>query len=252
MAARQRRHSDQAYSDPARIAYEGNWHHDYFRAIPFERLAKLLRSMTIDLTGETVLLAGCGSGVDLHYLRKRHNARWFVADLSPNAVALTRQAFPDALGSAADLRRLPFADGSFDYVFVASSLHHLAEPLMGLYELLRVARRGVLVIEPNDSWLTRLATTCGVATEIEEAGNYVYRFARRDIEKVARALFARYDCRRFFACHTVAGSKAFFVLLKLVNGAMNVVAPALGNTIVFVLEKPGAEPVIGKSGGTGL
>ena len=68
---------------------------------------------------------------------------------------------------------MSFADNSFDYVFIAASLHHLPRPIVGLYELIRVAKYGVIVIELNDSWLTRLATRFKLATEIEETGNYV-------------------------------------------------------------------------------
>lgn len=48
---------------------------------------------------------------------------------------------------------MSFADNSFDYAFIAAALHRLPRPLIGLCELIRVDKYGV--IEPNDSWLTR-------------------------------------------------------------------------------------------------
>jgi SAM-dependent methyltransferase len=42
----------------------------------------------------------------------------------------------------ADALSLPFEDESFDTVSVAGSLHHLADPQIGLRELMRVLRRG--------------------------------------------------------------------------------------------------------------
>lgn len=41
-----------------------------------------------------------------------------------------------------DALSLPFEDGSFDTVSVAGSLHHLADPQVGLREMMRVLRRG--------------------------------------------------------------------------------------------------------------
>jgi len=41
-----------------------------------------------------------------------------------------------------DALSLPFEDGSFDTVSVAGSLHHLADPQIGLREMMRVLRRG--------------------------------------------------------------------------------------------------------------
>jgi SAM-dependent methyltransferase len=46
--------------------------------------------------------------------------------------------------------RLTFADESFDYVFCKESLHHFPQPYKALYEALRCARQGLILIEPND------------------------------------------------------------------------------------------------------
>ena len=48
-----------------------------------------------------------------------------------------------------DALALPFEDASFDTVSVAGSLHHLADPQLGLSEMMRVLRRGghLIVVE---------------------------------------------------------------------------------------------------------
>jgi SAM-dependent methyltransferase len=50
--------------------------------------------------------------------------------------------FPRVRFQQADALSLPFEDESFDTVSVAGSLHHLADPQIGLRELMRVLRRG--------------------------------------------------------------------------------------------------------------
>ena len=111
--------------------------------------------------------------------------------------------------------RLSFEDNSFDFVLCKEAYHHFPRPMMALYEMLRVARRGIVLIEPDDTpvvvpWsrvfkmgikelLIRLG--CGrlfgdLRTEIidfgtnwyEEVGNFGFAISRREIEKVALGL----------------------------------------------------------------
>ncbi len=196
----------------------------------------MLEDAGISLTDKRVLVAGCGTGIDLHYLKKHYAPSFTVTDISENFVRKT-QALHAVGGRVADTETLPFGDNSFDYAFVAASLHHLPRPFLGLYELLRVAKRGVIAIEPNDSLLTRLATRLRLATEIERSGNYVYRFSARDVERVARALFYRHQCVRLFAIHRVARGAVEFGMLRLCNSLANWLMPQMGNYICFLIEK---------------
>jgi SAM-dependent methyltransferase len=96
---------------------------------------------------------------------------------------------------------LSFQDRSFDFVFCKESYHHFQRPIRALHEMFRVARRAVLLIEPNDN-----ACPQGVVTtmsqmaknlikrmlgrpthyhDFEVAGNYVYSISRREMEKLA-------------------------------------------------------------------
>jgi SAM-dependent methyltransferase len=108
--------------------------------------------------------------------------------------------------------------GEFDVVFCKEAFHHLPRPWMGLYEMLRVAGKVVLLIEPRD-WILdkgpiRLSGPRGVvgnlllwagmrlgrapervssesmfrlgdAPHYEEVGNYMFSVSSREIEKVA-------------------------------------------------------------------
>lgn len=99
--------------------------------------------------------------------------------------------------------RLSFADESFDYVFCKESYHHFPRPYLALYEMLRVAREAVFLIEPNDpnpgpGELTAFleAANSGGAARFpisrrngwEGCGNYVYTVSRRELEKLALGL----------------------------------------------------------------
>lgn len=105
---------------------------------------------------------------------------------------------------------LSFEDGSFDYAYCKETIHHLPRPYKGIYEMLRVSRKGIIICEPNDFlvtdyklrgkyraafmmptflWTLRVVAP-GLAKRIiepvfEDSGNFAYRLSRREMEKVA-------------------------------------------------------------------
>ena len=102
---------------------------------------------------------------------------------------------------------LTFKDSEFDYVFCKESYHHFPRPMKALYEMLRVARKGVVLIEPNDKYINNnnskftekffrnlkdilktLIKRNRNKHSFEEVGNYKYSISRREIEKVALGL----------------------------------------------------------------
>jgi len=98
------------------------------------------------------------------------------------------------------------ADESFDYCFCKESFHHFPRPYMALYEMLRVARKAVILIEPADDHnkpfpmclINKIKSLVKNITgkeikhpdsyRFETIGNYVYTVSDRDIEKVAAGL----------------------------------------------------------------
>ncbi len=93
--------------------------------------------------------------------------------------------------------RLGYASGSFDLVFCKESLHHLARPVLGLYELLRVCRGAALVLEPYDSQLDLLLRKLGLSSVYESnqlgnlalRDNFVYRWDRKQLEYALKSLY---------------------------------------------------------------
>ncbi len=83
---------------------------------------------------------------------------------------------------------LSFADESFDYVLCKDSYHHMPRPMIGLYEMLRVARKAVVLIEPQDPWSDHPVMAGDPIAGYESVGNYVYTVSRRELTKVALGL----------------------------------------------------------------
>jgi ubiquinone/menaquinone biosynthesis C-methylase UbiE len=110
-----------------------------------------------------------------------------------------------ARGDLSDYRvenaeQLSFQENSFDYVFCKEVLNQCPRPALALYEMLRVAKKGVILIEPNDrissparmarAFCKRLlgAPRVHMDTKAYAAeGNYIFSISRRGIEKIALA-----------------------------------------------------------------
>ena len=87
---------------------------------------------------------------------------------------------------------LDLPDNSFDVVLVQDGLHELRRPVLGLTEMLRVARRAVVVIEPHRGVVARMLGTVWEQHEGEDAAgssgkNYVFRWNAQFLTDVARS-----------------------------------------------------------------
>jgi ubiquinone/menaquinone biosynthesis C-methylase UbiE len=99
---------------------------------------------------------------------------------------------------------LSASDGSFDFVLCKESYHHFPRPTVAFYEMLRVARIGVVLIEPAEGHrrLLDFAKTVvkrvlrkGSSDLFEESGNFIYRTSVREKEKMMTAL--NHECIAF-------------------------------------------------------
>ena len=103
----------------------------------------------------------------------------------------------------ADVRNLKFENQSFEYVITNATLHHVDQPHKAITEMYRVAKKGVLIIESNDSLTMQIACKLKFAEEFEVSSidlknnsgglldtgipNYVYRWNEREIIKTIKS-----------------------------------------------------------------
>jgi SAM-dependent methyltransferase len=115
----------------------------------------------LDLISSTgarrILDVGCGEGFTMRELRRDGlvsgwgEAGMVGVDLSAAALAWNQdQQMACSPLMVADVRRLPFADSSFDLVLCLEVLEHLPVSALGLRELMRVTRSHVLVSVPHE------------------------------------------------------------------------------------------------------
>lgn len=142
---------------------------------------------------KSILSVGDNLARDAGYFKRRFpSARCIASDLYADGISQAVQdGWVDEVLSA-DIEHLPFADESIDCVIAKEAFHHWPRPMLGFYEMLRVARKGVLLIEPYDC-MHKPPSPFPVAgsfiDDYEPVGNYKYQISLREILKAAWALY---------------------------------------------------------------
>ena len=145
---------------------------------------RLIASLLAPRPGETLLDAGCGTG----YFTRRFAAdaadgNVVGADIDPVMLRFAAGHSARSIGFVvADARRLPFRDGSFDLVVSITALCFIREEKQALREMLRVARRRVVLGLLNRHSLLYL-------TKGRRGGHGAYRGARWHTPAEALRLF---------------------------------------------------------------
>ncbi|MBN1816389.1 MAG: class I SAM-dependent methyltransferase [Sedimentisphaerales bacterium] len=111
-------------------------------------LSELLHHDTVFTPGSRVLEAGCGVGAQTVIVAPKNPDCSFVSvDLSAESLAQAQAAarqkgIDNVTFQQGDIFALPFAEGSFDHVFVCFVLEHLSEPARALQCLKRLIKPG--------------------------------------------------------------------------------------------------------------
>jgi SAM-dependent methyltransferase len=173
------------YARPASI---DNWRHT--------RMLDLARAVWRAFPGSRWMTVGDGRyGSDAAYLH--------AEGIPVVATSLTEEALKHAqqLGHIAEYRvenaeAISLPNDSFEFVLCKESYHHFPRPPIALYEMLRVSRIGVVLIEPFDNprvldRAKRLFKTLirgDREHQFEPSGNYLYRLNLRELAKLMTAM----------------------------------------------------------------
>jgi SAM-dependent methyltransferase len=142
------------------------------------------------------ILVVCGGTADRDTLVRAGFTNFVISNLDADGAG----DLGEEEWSYQDAEDLTFNDGEFDFCFVHEGLHHCRSPHRAIVEMFRVARLGILVIEPADNYFTEFGVRLGVGQDYEHAAvfdhdflfggvrnscipNYIYRFTARELRK---------------------------------------------------------------------
>lgn len=164
--------------------------------------------------GETWLTIGDGRwGLDSIRLRERGVASALPTSIDEGTLRIAKERGVIPGYAIENAERLSFPDASFDYVFCKEAYHHFPRPMLALYEMLRVARAGVILVEPNDrsgSIASRIMSVVkgrphADSQSYEEVGNFIHTISAREIEKVAIGVDAAQLALKPYNDHWIPG-----------------------------------------------
>ena len=135
-------------------------------------------------------------GSDAFFLRN-HGASVTATSISENTLSIAHAHGWIEAFAAENAESLSFGDNGVDFVLCKEALHHFPRPPLGLYEMLRVARNAVVLIEPIEAGWRPLSSLKALAKSVlrgdsgeqfEPSGNFVYRLSIREVFKMLTAL----------------------------------------------------------------
>ncbi len=199
---RHRKNMASAINDPERAALTRAWFDDTsidnWRHMRMFEVASVLEE---DQDAEWITIGDGRFGLDSIRLQKMGIKNVIPSNISGDLLEKSKN---DRLISdykiinAEKMYNIP--DDSYDYVFCKEAYHHFPRPSIAFYEMLRIAIKAVILVEPSEGYYHFLSRLKYFVKKIskkqqhydeknyESVGNYVYRVSYREIEKMAIAI----------------------------------------------------------------
>lgn len=210
------------------------------------KLRKPLDFLPFNIKNLSLLDICCGSGMVSEFYAKK-GANVYGSDISKSCIKRARKRAEKYMFKAkfciADSENLPFPSNSYDLVLVHDGLHHLDNPSRAIIEMVRVAKKGIIIIEPADALITKISILIGVSKRYEDVGNFVYRFKNSEIINLLykagcrRVMLKRYIMwyphkpNKFF---NIFSSTLLFSVTKILFYLMNLFIGKFGNKLQVV------------------
>ncbi len=178
---------------------------DYWR---HENMYKTLLPLISNYPDASWLTVGDGRyGTDANYLITNGLKNVVASDISDTLLKIAKQDNFISEYKVENAEKMSFEDNSFDFVLCKEAYHHFPRPTIALYEMIRIARKAVVLIEPLDKNINFSKETFFVKSlrsitnsillslkginkyeNFEDVGNYIFTTSEREINKIAIGL----------------------------------------------------------------
>ncbi len=165
-----------------------NWRHT--------RMLDLTRPIWQSCPGGRWITVGDGRyGSDAAYLHA-HGVRVVATSLTDDRLKFAHEQGHIPAFQAENAERISLVNDAVDFVLCKEAYHHFPRPPVALYEMLRVARRAVVLIEPLDNprvldglkSLVKRVIRGDRELQFEPSGNFLYRLNVRELGKLLTAM----------------------------------------------------------------
>lgn len=165
-----------------------NWRHT--------RMLDLTRPIWESLPGSQWITVGDGRyGSDAAYLHS-HGVSVIATSLTDERLRYAHEQGHIPAFQAENAEHISLPDNAVDFVLCKEAYHHFPRPPVALYEMLRVARVAVVLIEPLDNpkvldgvkRLLKRLLRGDREMQFEPSGNFLYRLNIRELGKLMAAM----------------------------------------------------------------
>lgn len=126
------------------------------------------------------LTVGDGYGRDAHYIGL-NGSKATATDINDVELLPAKKVGYISEYKQENAESLTFKNGKFDFVLCKEALHHFSRPAIAIYEMIRVASKAVILIEPND-------VNGALCREFEPNGDFVFTMSERELAKLCVGL----------------------------------------------------------------
>lgn len=165
-----------------------NWRHT--------RMLELTKPICQVFPGSQWMTVGDGRyGSDAAYLHA-HGVNVIATSLTDERLRYAHEQGYIPAFQAENAEHISLPDNAVDFVLCKEAYHHFPRPPIALYEMLRVARIGVVLIEPLDNpmlldgmkRLLKRVIRGDREMQFEPSGNFLYRLNIRELGKLMTAM----------------------------------------------------------------
>ncbi len=199
------------------------------------------------IKGKKILNVCCGRGAEAEYFSTL-GADLLGLDISPEflrcSIVRSKKYGFDFDVIVGDAEKLPIMSKSFDYGLVRDGLHHLPNPYLGIQELSRISRKGIIITESFETILTQLLVKIGISYNTE-CGVPINRFDKRELLKSLKSLgFNEIKLKCFYVymhsktpkVYKIFDNKKLWRVAEFAFKLLNITGK-IGNRFVLVAER---------------
>ncbi len=176
----------ECFTNPGSIS---NWRHNRMRnnILPLVKIFPSSKWLTI----------GDGDYASDAYFLEQKKLDVTASSISTQTISITHSKGYIQKFKAINAEDIAADDNSFDFVYCKEAYHHFPRPPIAFYEMLRVAKTAVILIEPQDTRISPLNSIKKLikivlrgdsSFEFETTGNFIFRINIKEIKKMMTAL----------------------------------------------------------------